>query len=236
MTPTRQDDRDSLRSRSPEEMRARSEARRRGLPILVLREPDGFQRIVCLDSPAGKLTIGRREDNDIAVPWDPNTSRLHAELQLLGGEWVIIDDGLSRNGSFVNGRRLTRRRRLRDGDLISVGLTALLYRAPLEAIASTAASDQLPAVPRLTDVQRGVLTALCRPCRDLEERRPPATNLQIAGELTLSVDAVKTHLRVLFAKFHVEQLPRNEKRVQLAIEAMRRGAVVPDNLEVPESG
>ena len=51
---------------------------------------------------------------------------------------------------------------------------------------------------------------------------PPATNEQIAPELHLSVDAVKAHLRQLFRRFDIEDLPQIQKRtalVRIAIEA-----------------
>lgn len=221
---------DGLRAASAEELRARSAARREGSPILVYRGPEGTQHLVVLDGPEGRLTIGRRPDNAVPLDWDPNTSRVHAELQRLGGEWVIVDDGLSRNGSFVNGRRVSGRCRLRDGDVITVGLTPILYRAPLDHVSSTAASGRLAEAPRLTDIQRRVLVALCRPCRDPDQLHPPSTNSQIADEMFLSVDAVKTHLRVLFAKFAVGDLARTEKRMRLVAEALRTGAVTPHEL------
>jgi hypothetical protein len=69
-----------------------------------------------------------------------------------------------------------------------------------------------------------VLVALCRPFKETSGYVTPATNQQIAAELFLSVDAVKTHLRALFAKFWVEQLPQNQKRVRL-VELALTGAV-----------
>ena len=45
---------------------------------------------------------------------------------------------------------------------------------------------------------------------------PPATNQEIADEVYLSVDAVKAHLRTLFRKFEIEDLPHNQKRAHLA--------------------
>ena len=58
----------------------------------------------------------------------------------------------------------------------------------------------------------------------------PATNQQVAGEVYLSVDAVKTHLRTLFAKFGVEDLPQNQKRVKLVELALQSGAITPRDL------
>ena len=67
----------------------------------------------------------------------------------------------------------------------------------------------------LTAAQRRVLVALCRPMLG-SEHGYPATNKAIAAELTLSVDAVKTHLRVLFGKFELNELAQNQKRATLA--------------------
>jgi pSer/pThr/pTyr-binding forkhead associated (FHA) protein len=62
---------------------------------------------VALEVDREQLTIGRRASNDVPVPWDPNVSRVHAQLQRIGGEWTLSDDGLSRNGSYLNGTRIT---------------------------------------------------------------------------------------------------------------------------------
>ena len=48
---------------------------------------------------------------------------------------------------------------------------------------------------------------------------------QIAEDVFLSVDTIKTNLRVLFAKFDLDQLPQNQKRVRLAECAMQWGLV-----------
>jgi len=53
----------------------------------------------------------------------------------------------------------------------------------------------------------------------------PATNQQIADELFVSVDAIKTHLRALFAKFGIEDLPQNQKRVRLVELALKTGVL-----------
>jgi len=58
----------------------------------------------------------------------------------------------------------------------------------------------------------------------------PATNRDIAEEVFLSVDAVKTHLRTLFGKFGVEDLPQNQKRVKLVEFALQSGTVTPRDL------
>jgi hypothetical protein len=68
---------------------------------------------------------------------------------------------------------------------------------------------------QLTDTQHRILVALCRPARGGNGFAPPATNQEIADEVFLSVDAVKAHLRALYRKFGIEELPHNQKRARL---------------------
>src|SRR5918998_4382869 len=114
----------------PAELRDRVDAEGRGTPFLVFRDGEGRQRIVELPPTAERLTVGRRSSNDVALPWDTEASRVHAELERIGEDWIVADDGLSRNGSFVNGARLSGRRRLRDGDTLRFGGTTVAFFAP----------------------------------------------------------------------------------------------------------
>jgi pSer/pThr/pTyr-binding forkhead associated (FHA) protein len=208
---------------TPTELRDRIDAERRGRPFFVLREGDGAQRIVELDGE--RLSVGRALMNDLALPWDTEVSRLHAELECIGGEWTVSDDGLSRNGTFVNGNRISGRQRLRDGDVVRVGQTVLAFRRPEgeESRPTQVAGDHVKAAD-LQPTQRQVLIALARPYKH-DEFASPATNQQISNELHLSVDAVKSHLRVLFGRFGVEHLPQNQKRSRLVAEALRQGVI-----------
>ena len=93
----------------------------------MLRDGEGRQRIVDLGERDGARAIGRQPSTDIPLSWDTEVSRVHAVLEAIGDEWVLVDDGLSRNGSFVNGERIHGRHRLRDGDVIRVGGSLLAY-------------------------------------------------------------------------------------------------------------
>ena len=110
--------RDPARARRADRRRAP----RRRVPALPRRRGRP-QVIVPLDELGERITIGRRPSNDVALDWDSEVSRVHAALERTGEDWTVVDDGLSHNGTFVNGERVTGRRRLRDGDVISVGGT-----------------------------------------------------------------------------------------------------------------
>jgi hypothetical protein len=218
-------------SLSPREMQAVLAAERTHEPFLVMRDGDGQLQLIALTGDAQKLTLGRRAETDVSIGWDAEVSGLHAELQAFSGEWTILDDGLSTNGTFVNGNRVRGRQRLRDGDRVRVGKTLLVYRSvdPVPVPRTAPTGDQPSAA--LTDTQRRVLIALCRPYRDGDRFATPSSNAQIAAELFLSVDAVKAQLRVLFTKFELGDLPQHEKRVRLAECVMQYGLISPHELD-----
>jgi len=194
-----------------------------------LRYPDehGRQQELELSSEKARVTVGRSPQADVSFGWDDEVSRLHATLEWIGTDWTIVDDGLSRNGTFVNGERLAGRRRLRAGDRIRIGgalLTFHEFGAGADEL-TRVSSGAIPTLRSLTETQRSVLIALCRPYKHSATFASPASNQVIASELFLSVDAIKTHLRALFSKFGVEDLPQNQKRVRLAELAIQSGVI-----------
>jgi predicted component of type VI protein secretion system len=193
--------------------------------FLVYRDEDAYQRTFPLDDGVERVRIGRGIGADLRLAWDREVSRIHAELERLGGGWGLSDDGLSANGTFVNGERLRGRRRLAGGDRIRIGKTELTFRA----MSDDGSDTYVPALARppveLSRAQRKVLVALSRPYAGGAPHALPATNQQIAAELHLSVDAVKTHLRVLFIKFEIAGLAQNQKRARLVELAIERGNV-----------
>ncbi|MFG2760184.1 DUF1707 and FHA domain-containing protein [Streptomyces wuyuanensis] len=78
------------------------------LPPLLLPEPGPYP-----------LRIGRDPSNGLRLSHE-TVSRLHAELSLRGGLWVLRDLG-STNGTTVNGRRVTGSVVVRAGDMVSFG-------------------------------------------------------------------------------------------------------------------
>ena len=212
---------------SPAELGQRLEVERRGEPFLLYRDAQGEQRILMLGAGRSRVTVGRAAGHDVWLDFDEGVSLLHAVLERIGEHWTVIDDGLSRNGTYLNGERVTGRRALREGDVLRLGLTQLIYRSPAAATRPSADRPRAdrPQTPALTDTQRQILVALCRPFKEGGPHATPATNRQIAEEVFLSVDAVKAHLRALFEKFGVEPLPHNQKRARLVELALELGLV-----------
>ena len=208
------------------ELKAEQDAERAGEPFLVHRDASGARRIIVLGEGGRPLWIGRNASLDVCFGWDAQVSGVHAQLEPGGGEWTLVDDGLSRNGSFVNGTRISGRTRLRDGDTLRFGHTVVLFRSPAHMEwQHTAAATQAWVDASLSDTQRRVLVALARPFKDGGLHATPATNQEIADELCLSVQAVKAHLRALFEKCQLEDLPQNRKRAALVEHALQSGMV-----------
>jgi ABC transport system ATP-binding/permease protein len=71
-------------------------------------------------------TIGRSPLCQLHIP-HPVVSRLHAKVERQGTHYLLTDTG-SANGTFLNGRRLTKAHLLLDGDLIGFGSAAPILR------------------------------------------------------------------------------------------------------------
>jgi ATP/maltotriose-dependent transcriptional regulator MalT len=205
---------------TPGELQERLAAERATTPFIELRDAEGTQQLVPLTEE--ELTIGRTPASGLALVWDAQVSRSHATLEAIDGVWTVLDDGRSTNGTFVNEERVTGRRALHHLDVIRTGATRLRFHDPREAsdLKLTEVASEAVAPP-LTAAQRRVLVALCRYAEG------PATNDEIAQELTVSVDTVKTHMRALFDAFHLGAAPPYRKRFELVRMAVDAGLVPP---------
>ncbi|NER83012.1 MAG: FHA domain-containing protein, partial [Leptolyngbya sp. SIO1D8] len=96
-------------------------------PYVVLHTASGNRQLSLVGSSC--WTVGRSDDNNLVLP-DRWISRNHAMIQVMEtGEFYLIDLG-SRNGSFVNGRRVSVPVTLRDGDMLTFGQTELQFYCP----------------------------------------------------------------------------------------------------------
>jgi hypothetical protein len=200
-----------------------------GMPYLAYRERGGSLQVVPLGSRL-RVAVGRSAESDLSLEWDREVSRVHALLERLGGRWTVVDDSLSRNGTFVNEHRILGRRALSDGDVLRFGATEVLLCNPAERGELTPLARSAAQLVRLSEAQRRVLVALCRPAGP-RGVLVTASNTEIAAELHISVEGVRTHLKALFRSFEVPDLPQNRKRSELARRAFVAGIVTERDLE-----
>ncbi|MFL6203802.1 MAG: FHA domain-containing protein, partial [Acidimicrobiales bacterium] len=200
------------------------------MPALELWSSHGWERVITLAGPTH--TVGSDpESADIALT-DAAVSRVHAVLEQVGSTWLVRDVG-ARNGTLLNGERITAQRRLRDGDEITAGHTRLVFRDAIDA--HRPPTDALAGPPdNLTPTERKVLVELCRPLVSHSAFQPPASVREIAARLFIGKNAVQAHLTNLYDKFGVyDDGAEGGRRVALANEAMQRGAVTIADLEGP---
>jgi DNA-binding SARP family transcriptional activator/pSer/pThr/pTyr-binding forkhead associated (FHA) protein len=188
------------------------------------QDATGSPQVARLPSDRTSFVIGRSPEVELVLDWDERVSRVHARLEPEGEGWMIVDDGPSRNGTFVNGERVVDPRRLQDQDLVHVGRTALTFRSPRSpGVGSTIDVSHAGLQVELTLVQWRVLRALCQPSGRAGRGEGPATADEIATELLLQVDVVQGHLRELARAFGITAPTEHEQRSLLARVAIDAG-------------
>ena len=191
---------------------------------LEVCRPSGRQLIAL----SGQLvTVGRLSSSVISLHQDATVSRVHAVLENFGCAWSIRDLG-TRNGTYVNGEKITAERILRSGDELRLGNSRLIFWQATQANNATAdditeSDERVQLRPRLTPRELDVLVALCRPLVSGDHFAQPASIQRMATELFVTEAAIKQHLQNLYEKFGVPT--EGGRRVALANEAVRRGAV-----------
>ena len=132
---------------------------------LVLYLPDGTLHDILLDKE--RLTIGRRPDNDVCLPY-PAVSGEHAQVVTILDDSFLEDLG-STNGTLVNGKPIVKHF-LRDNDLIDIGRQRLLYFSD-----NAVRADPLPPDMLRREV-RGLSEQVerARSAREAERRKPLA--------------------------------------------------------------
>jgi pSer/pThr/pTyr-binding forkhead associated (FHA) protein len=180
---------------------------------------------VLLEGP--RMTLGRHPRNDVTLSGDGSISRIHAALEYRTCGWYL-QDLRSRNGTLVNGERITGERLLRHGDEVRIGATRLRFDAIAAEPATETSNQGEP--PVLTPPERAVLVALCRPALAGGPQHEPASVHRIALELGVGEQVVDQHLLHLYAKFQIAD-GTALRRVRLAKAAVLRGAVTREQVE-----
>jgi pSer/pThr/pTyr-binding forkhead associated (FHA) protein len=165
-----------------------------------------------------RITVGTADSNDLVIDV-AGVSRVHAVFEKIGDAWCVRDLG-SRNGTFVNGGRTIGDRALHPGDEILLGTLRIVYHGPPRGKETEALAEP----PVVTQREKDVLLALCRPLLAGDAFTEPASIRAIAAELVVSEAAVKQHLTRLYRKFGVGE-HGERRRVRLANAAVSTGAV-----------
>jgi pSer/pThr/pTyr-binding forkhead associated (FHA) protein len=196
------------------------------MALLEIVQPRDYPN-VALDGD--RLTIGKSDDNDLAIADDPTVSRHHALLERVGAAWSISDLG-AKNGTLVNGLRVVGKQVLKHADELTLGDSRLVFRDQASVQGDTTKAKVPP--PKLTPAERKVLIELVRPWFTGNAFTLPASVKEIAAAVFTSEAAVKNHLSRMYDKFGI--IDGDNKRARLANAAWETGAVGPRDFETDD--
>ena len=107
------------------------------MPTLICEEAGAARREIPLRK--SRFTFGKMPDNDLVLD-RVNISRRHCQIFSEGGAWFVRDLA-SRNGTFVDGQKLSADMPLKDGSRIQLGDVSLTFRTD-DALASPGQAGQ----------------------------------------------------------------------------------------------
>jgi len=93
-------------------------------PLAELETPEGERVRI-----RSNFTLGRTDANELTLP-DIKVSRRHALIQKQSNNELLLVDLGSRNGTFLNGKRVIGATLLRDQDRINIGPYLLVFHQP----------------------------------------------------------------------------------------------------------
>ena len=189
------------------------------VPELRIHTPDGKLKTLPLNTD--RVSVGRSSVNELCYPEDVGLSRQHLAIEREGNAWVLRDLG-SKNGTMLNGNRITAPSLIRPGDRIAAGHLIIELNQPGAGFAETvvfvdpAEADHPTASTVITNLA-GILAedarsldgsrgesafqgslqvrALVRAGQVLSENRPLEELFQVV--MKLSIDAVEAERGVL---------------------------------------
>jgi sigma-B regulation protein RsbU (phosphoserine phosphatase) len=91
---------------------------------IEILSPDGQSRLIPLSGE--RISLGRSTAAEISFPDDGGLSRQHLTIEREGDGWALRDLG-SKNGTLLNGARVTSRTSLKPGDRITAGHLIIVY-------------------------------------------------------------------------------------------------------------
>jgi predicted component of type VI protein secretion system len=167
-----------------------------GAELVILHGEHAGKRVKLPPTP---FVIGRGPNCHLR-PASASVSRLHCALAP-SGPFLVLRDLKSRNGTYVNDRRVSRPTRLRDGDRIRVG--NLMFQIRI-------APQQSAAVPQLDSPSESEVAWLLRSPSDKEQ----ASLARRDGTVELSADTIvlgKSDVPVVAGKYLVDRVQKGRE-------------------------
>ena len=189
----------------------------RGLPVVAWRRRRDLETVV-LPVSSTPYVLGRAATAAICLA-DRTVSASHALLEVASPEDVYVVDNDSLNGTYVNGVRIRRRARLKDGAMLKLGVGWLLVRLA-NAGAGTATVHPGGGLESLPPRRFEVLWWLCEPMTQ-RDRPEPASRTDLCTGLAMSASTLGEHLRGAADSLGVA--PGDGMRLRLAQRAIRLG-------------
>lgn len=220
---------DSTAPRATHEFRLEEAARNQGHAHVRYRDAQTFHAVVLIPASSA-IYVGRDEECAIRIQNDERVSRRHARLIFGAGLWSI-EDGPSRNGTFVGVRRIVGEEILSDRSTFIVGRTMVSFHLPKSRVTATVVADSSTRLLEPTPTQHKVLVELVRPfLKDRGEVPLAPTNAAIAEMLGYQIGTIRDAISDLY---HQAGLRRGEtnQRVALVRMALRERAVEPKDLD-----
>lgn len=206
---------------------------------MLIHTPDGAVRPLILERE--RYTLGRSSANELCYPEDAGLSRQHLALEREGDTWSVRDLG-SKNGTYVNGVRITAPYPLGKNDRVTAGHIALDFGenslppasdhtvifieglTPATAVSTTVATSLKGVLSQEEKIEGGPqMRALIRAGRELAGNMPLAELFKLI--MNLSVEAVGATRGVLMT------LENSELVVQAALgEGFRISSAVRDRV------
>lgn len=202
---------------------------------ILLPTGDVFDR----DITEGETRMGKGPRNDIVIA-DPAVSASHSAIRAEAGAYIVSDIG-SRNGTFVNGERISEPRRLNHGDVIGIGLSKLTFRlndySETGAIQTTELLNLPPLPPPLTEesLAQAVVAEGLVPKSEVERLRgADSKGRRLYRALTEERVTSEESLRDLMSRiFHIPVIDLRAAQIDEAIVGKFSLSVARDNIVFP---
>lgn len=190
-----------------------------GLPIAVWRSADELE-VVSLEVSGEPHLIGRADTATVRLR-DRTVSSSHAVLEVASPVDVYVNDSGSLNGTFLNGARVRRRVRLKDGSALRCGVEWVFVRLPMNGEATVAVQDGDGVT--LTDLPKRRLEVLWWLCQPMTQRgrAEPASRADLCTGLGIVPSTLGEHLRGAADALGVS--PGDGMRLRLANRAIQLG-------------